>query len=98
MAIRCMNQAGREDFSLCQEYQEVDVFEDDWIVGADWLGDLALTYVWTGDHDLAIEILDSLVSIPSRWSVATLRIHPFWEPVRAHPRFEALLARGDKVF
>jgi serine/threonine protein kinase/tetratricopeptide (TPR) repeat protein len=72
--------------------------EKDWIIGANELTDLALTYVWVEEYDLAVDILDSVLSIPSGWSVASVRLHPFWEPLRDRPRFQALLDRGDKVF
>jgi len=41
--------------------------------------------------DSAIAILEKLVSIPSPWSLATLRADPAWDPLRDHPRSQALL-------
>ena len=56
---------------------------------------LARTLLMVGRYDEAIEELERLVTMPSRVSVAWLRIHPMWEPLRNHPRFVALLARSS---
>ena len=52
-----------------------------------------------GDIEGALGNLEYLLSIPSFWtSVAKLRLHPQWDPLRNHPRFQALLEKGDTVF
>jgi serine/threonine-protein kinase len=51
-----------------------------------------------GEKERAIGQLEYLMSIPSWVTVAKLRIDPIWDPVRDHPRFQALLEQGDKVF
>ena len=53
----------------------------------------ARVYVMVGDHDLAVEQLESLASIAPWYSAAYLQIDPAWEPLRDHPRFQTLLAR-----
>jgi serine/threonine protein kinase len=60
------------------------------------LQDLAKIYALVGEKDLAIETLDSLLSIPSHITVARLRIDPMWDPLRDHPRFQALIENYDK--
>jgi eukaryotic-like serine/threonine-protein kinase len=53
---------------------------------------LARTYVLVGDHDKALDQLDSLLSKPYFISPAWLRIDPTWAPLRGNPRFERLIA------
>jgi tetratricopeptide (TPR) repeat protein len=47
------------------------------------------------DHDRAIALLDSLMRMPAgrEASVPLLRVDPAWQPLRAEPRFQSLLAR-----
>ena len=54
--------------------------------------DLAKIYVMVGEHDLALERIEYLLSIPGELSVSLLRLEPVWEPLREHPRFQALVA------
>ncbi len=43
-----------------------------------------------GEHDLAMERIEYLLSIPGTLSVPLLRLEPVWAPLREHPRYEAL--------
>jgi serine/threonine-protein kinase len=56
-----------------------------------YLRGLAQIHTMVGDYDAAIDLLDYLLSIPSWVSVPALRLHPMWDPLRDHPRFQALL-------
>ena len=51
------------------------------------LGDLARIYVMVGEHGLALEQLDTLLSIPGVLSAKLLRLDPIWEPLWDHPDF-----------
>lgn len=54
---------------------------------------LAVIYAWTGDKDRAIERLAQVAKLPgSHLSYGHLRLHPFWDPLRGDPRFEAIVA------
>lgn len=46
-----------------------------------------------GDADAAVEEIERLLARPSWLSVHALRLDPLWDPIRAHPRFGALLRR-----
>ena len=46
-----------------------------------------------GDVDAALDEIERLLARPSWLSVHTLRLDPRWDPIRDHPRFQALLAR-----
>ena len=57
--------------------------------------DLARIYTMVGEHDAAIDRLESLLAVPSPTAVPMLRIDPAWKPLRDHPRFQALLAKYE---
>ena len=56
---------------------------------------LAEIYALAGEPELAIAKLEYLLSIPSLTSAADLRFNPKWDPLRDHPRFQALLEEYD---
>jgi tetratricopeptide (TPR) repeat protein len=59
--------------------------------GAHRLEDLARIYTMVGEYDAAIDQLEILLAVPSPVSVPMLRIDPTWNPLRSHPRFQAML-------
>ena len=63
--------------------------------GPEYVENLAWTYSWFGEHDAASDQLDYVLSIPSETNVGYLRVSPWWDHVRDHPRFLALLDKYD---
>jgi serine/threonine protein kinase/tetratricopeptide (TPR) repeat protein len=62
------------------------------IDGAMMIQYLAVIYAWTGDKDRAIERLTEAVKLPGNHvTYGHLRLHPFWDPLRGDPRFEAIV-------
>ena len=54
---------------------------------------LAVIYAWTGDKDRGIERLAKAAKLPgSHVTYGHLRLNPLWDPLRGHPRFEAIVA------
>ena len=63
------------------------------IDGAMLIRYLAVIYAWAGDKDRAIKRLNEAVQLPGSFlSYGHLRLHPFWDPLRGDPRFEAIVA------
>jgi len=60
------------------------------------LTNLAITYAWVGEKDLAINQLEEAMQIPGPVSYGQLRLHPFWDPLRGNPRFEKLVEESKK--
>ena len=53
---------------------------------------LAQVYTWTGDHDHALDVLQTLLGMPGYISYGYLKTDPAWQPLRNHPRFQQFLA------
>jgi len=53
---------------------------------------VAQAYAHVGEHERALELLESLASIPSWMSYGYLRYEPWLDPLRDDPRFQRLLA------
>ena len=64
----------------------------DAVTGAAILEHLAITYVWTGDKDGALEQLSLLSQMPSDVNYGSLRLDPVWDSVRSDNRFERIVA------
>jgi tetratricopeptide (TPR) repeat protein len=66
----------------------------DAMAGAEIQRNLAITYAWVGEKELALNQLKEVVGIPSPVSYGQLRLHPWWDPIRGDPRFEKLVAEA----
>jgi serine/threonine protein kinase/Tfp pilus assembly protein PilF len=89
---------GRKEDALREGRRAVEllpVTKDAW-TGAQVLTNLAITYAWAGEKDLAIKQLKELVQILSPISYGQLRLHPFWDSLRGDPRFEKLVEESKK--
>jgi serine/threonine-protein kinase len=69
----------------------LDPLAVDALWGSNWLLDLAEMYVLLEEHDSAVDLLEQVLSMPSRLTVPLLELDPLWDPLRDHPRFQALL-------
>ena len=48
-----------------------------------------------GELDAALDEIEQLLAGPGFLSVHRLRLDPRWDPIRKHPRFQALLAKYE---
>ena len=68
----------------------------DAVTGGELIRNLAITYAWTGEMDLALNQLEEVVAKPTPTSYGQLRLHPWWDPLRDDPRFETILEEIKK--
>jgi len=78
-----------------KEMVEFLPLSEDAMAGTVPLADMARIYARVGEPDLACDLIDQLMSIPSYLTTASLRLHPEWDPLRDHPRFQVLLERYE---
>jgi serine/threonine-protein kinase len=57
--------------------------------------DLAKIYTIVGEHELAIQKLDYLLSIPGELSVPYLKIDPVWQPLLDNPNFQKVIRQYE---
>jgi len=68
----------------------------DALTAAEILRNLAITYAWAGEKDLALKQLEEVVKMPGPVSYGQLRLHPWWDPLRDDPRFETIMEEAKK--
>jgi TolB-like protein/Tfp pilus assembly protein PilF len=85
---------GHNEDALHHSRRAVELFPvtKDALTGAEILRNLAITYAWTGEKDLAIEQLEKVLQLPGPISYGQLRLHPWWDPLRDDLRFDKLVA------
>jgi TolB-like protein/Tfp pilus assembly protein PilF len=86
----------RKEEALRESRRAVELFPltKDAVTGAEILRNLAITYAWAGEKDLALKELEQVVRIPGPISYGQLRLHPWWDPLRNDPRFEQLVSQA----
>jgi len=84
---------GRKEEAMRAGEQAVELMpiSKDAVDGPDQAIELAKIYSRVGEADKALDLIDELLAIPSWLSVGLLRLDPVWDPLRDHPRFQALL-------
>ena len=68
-----------------------DVSEGIWTVT-----NLAMIAACVDDKNLAFEELNSIILLPSPLSYGTLKLFPWWDPLRGDPRFEKILEEAKQ--
>jgi hypothetical protein len=84
---------GRKDEAIQEGERAVALWpvSKDALTGPLFVKDLAMIYAWVGDPNAALDRIEYLLSESSAMSVAMLHVEPYWDPLRDHPRFQALL-------
>jgi len=82
---------GRRGYEMCpmseDAFQGTLVYED-----------LAKVYSLAGEPELAIEIVDSLLSIPSHLNLIHVKQDPAFDPLHEDPRYQALIDKYEKRY
>jgi TolB-like protein/Flp pilus assembly protein TadD len=63
--------------------------------GGNFVIDAARILTRVGETEAAIDRLERMLSVPSELTPTGLRLDPTWDPLRDHPRFQALLERYE---
>jgi TolB-like protein/Flp pilus assembly protein TadD len=89
---------GRKEDAIREGKLGVELYpaSKDAFVSLYYVQHLAYIYVITGEYNTALDQIEYLLSIPSWISVPLLRLDPRWDPLRDHPRFQALLEKYEK--
>jgi TolB-like protein len=82
---------------IAREAAESMPIEKDAILGVNFLVGLAQIEAHTGQSGEAINLLRQLLRMPAGEyiSVARLKIHPVWDPIRNNPGFQKLLSEPE---
>jgi serine/threonine-protein kinase len=89
---------GRKEEALREGRRAVELLpvEKDASGGATMIKYLAMIAAWVGNKDLACERLAIAIRRPSNLSYGQLKLLPFWDPLRADPRFEKVVEESKK--
>jgi hypothetical protein len=63
--------------------------------GVQLMAKMAEIYAKVNEPDLALQLLERALSLPSGPHVGQLRVSPIWDPLRSDPRFQRLLAAHE---
>jgi len=72
---------------------EMMPLEKDFYIAIFRMDDLAHIYTMTGESELAIKVLNDMLSIPGNVSVNLLKKDPTWKPLWNLPEFQAMLKK-----
>jgi non-specific serine/threonine protein kinase len=86
----------KDAIRLGQQAMNMNPLSNDAFTGTYRMTDMVETYILLGERERAIDLCEKLLSIPSEISVAYLRGHPIYDPLRDHPCFQALLEKYEK--
>ena len=81
-----------------KEYELLDSlmsFQEDVLAGTDRMLQKIECLIWLYEHDLAIDLIDKTLSIPSLLTVNRLKLSPIYDPIRDNPKFQKVLRKYD---
>jgi TolB-like protein/Flp pilus assembly protein TadD len=88
---------GRCDEAKAEAKRAVDLLPEskDAFDGPILIMSRARIHMLCGDLDTAISLLDHSLQTPAGATIHELRLDPIWDPLRADPRFQSMLARHE---
>jgi len=92
LALAGLERSG-EALSEVQWLRETHVYRSDALGGPEIATCCALILARSGESDAALNEVERVLAGPANLSVHLLRLDPRWDPIRQHPRFEALLTK-----
>ncbi len=84
---------GQEALREARWLEQSVVYRDDAFIGQLVAEERARILAQAGEADAALNEIEQILAGPGWLSVHTLRLDPRWDPLRDHPRFQALLER-----
>jgi DNA-binding SARP family transcriptional activator len=84
---------GRKAEALREARRAVALVPDsvDAMEGITYLIELAAVYAQVDEPELAVQVLERVLSVPARLSVHDLRLDPRWDALRGHASFQRLI-------
>jgi serine/threonine-protein kinase len=84
---------GEHDLAITSGERAVELLpvSADALAGHSYLVRLAKIYAWSNEPYSAVKTIEKALAMPGWLSLATLRLDPDWDPIRADPRFQELL-------
>lgn len=85
---------GQKESALAEARRMIELrpLQKNYYTGPAFQDYLALVYAWSGEKDLAIQTLQSLVKMPfNEINYGELKLDPQWDDLRADPRFTQII-------
>jgi len=82
----------QEALSECRHAAELLPLQKDAFNGPLMIQWFAISAAWVGEKDLALEQLATAAHLPGSVNYGSLKLLPFWDPLRGDPRFEKIVA------
>jgi serine/threonine protein kinase/tetratricopeptide (TPR) repeat protein len=85
---------GRKEDALREAHHVLELWplSRDAIVAPDIATIVAVAYLWVGDRDAAMQLLQQFAKLPNGPTAGDLKLNPVWDEIRGDPRFDKIIA------